>query len=185
MRMDSVPIPLPAALVDTSFSLIQVGLKTLVLSTVIDKVEAPVWTAQTRINGCVVSDPERPVWQASGHFPEDCPGEHKIPFPGNHRSIGHLDLDIQTDAMVFCFICIKSENGVDCIAVAVNMVRMGRKLFSHIPPDRISDPLNLHASHNPGSPADADGNRDVPGGFLQFWPAAWNTGHAGSAKDVP
>ena len=42
MRMDSVPIPLPAALVDTSFSLIQVGLKTLVLSTVIDKVEVQI-----------------------------------------------------------------------------------------------------------------------------------------------
>ena len=37
-----MPIPLPAALVDTSFSLIQVGLKTLVLSTVIDKVEVQI-----------------------------------------------------------------------------------------------------------------------------------------------
>ena len=27
---------------------------------------------------------------------------------GDHRSIGHLDLDIQTNVMVFCFICIKS-----------------------------------------------------------------------------
>ena len=63
MRIDSVPMPLPAGLVDTSFSFVQVGLNALVLSVVMDRVEVPVCTAERRMKGGVFSEPEHPVSQ--------------------------------------------------------------------------------------------------------------------------
>ena len=54
-------MPLPAGLVDTSFSFIQVGLNALVLSVVMDRVEVPVCTAERRMKGGVFSEPEHPV----------------------------------------------------------------------------------------------------------------------------
>ena len=61
MRIDSVPMLLPAGLVDTSFSFIQVGLNALVLSVVMDRVEVPVYTAERRMKGGVFSELEHPV----------------------------------------------------------------------------------------------------------------------------
>ena len=55
MRIDSVPMPLPAGLVDTSFSFIQVGLNALVLSVVMDRVEAVSYTHLSGDQSCVAS----------------------------------------------------------------------------------------------------------------------------------
>lgn len=101
MRIDSVPMPLPAGLVDTSFSFIQVGLNALVLSAVMDRVEVPVCTEERRMKGGVFSEPGTPGLTGVQGIFQQISEKHAQFRLWDDRGIGQLNVDVKLDSGAF------------------------------------------------------------------------------------